>query len=276
MVQVQTIVNALVELHFVRDEKKAELLAMTVPQLMKDYVLPHCLCLPRTGVRYPRISGSYMKLMTKYGKDFLEADYELGSVLLEMAMQRITKHPDLPAIDYRGILPDEYKPYSAASINSDGYNCCPDEPGLWGSEEVHFLVEMLPTCLALRDAPFAKHAQTILFQLLTELNKSGYNHFSWLSDPRYCDMSEQEVWQAAVDIAHKSCLTQIMIDRCVEAGWRCGKRFFKTLSDAQLIYLVNEIDLEKEVYYTGIKRGIFKLFGLYNQKTKERIVEEIR
>lgn len=272
MVQVQTIINTLVELHLVRDEKKAELLAMTVPQLMKDYVLPHCLCLPRAGIRYPRIAGEFMELMAKHGKDFLEADYELGSVLLELAMQRITKHPDLPAIDYRGILPDEYKPYSAASINPDGFNCCPDEPGLWGSEEVHFLVEMLPTCLALRDAPFANHAQTILFQLLTNLS----NGFMWLDNPSHCDMSKQEVWEKAVSIARQTGMMQVMIDRCVEAGWRCGKRFFKTLSDAQLIYLVNKIDLEKERYYTGIKRFLLKAFGLYIRRTQEKIVEEIR
>lgn len=274
MTDVYAIVNTLAEIGFVRkSEERRELIAMNISQLIKEYILPRCLCLPRSGERYPRISGRFMKLMAKHGKDFLEEDYELGSILLELAMQRITKHPELPAMDYLGILPDAYKPYSAASVNFDGYNGCPDEPGLWGDAEVAFLMEQLPTCLALRDMPFALHAQTILWQLLTKLNGRDALSSSMLS--MNCKRTEDELWLAAVDITTKANLTQDMIDRCVSAGWRCGKRFFVTLRNAQLNYLLGKIDFDKEVYYTGFKRFLLKGIVEYNRRTEAKIREEI-
>ncbi len=277
MIHIAEIINTLEELGFVRkEEEKQQLLAMTVPQLMKDYILPQCLCLPRSGVRYPRIDGCFMRLMAKHGQDFLSADYELGSVLLELAMQRITKHPELPAIDYYGILPDAYKPYSAASCNPNGYNGCPDEPGLWGDGEVEFLMERLPTCLALGDARYAEHAKTILFQLLTKLDGKNEGDSHWFG--MRCEKTERELWQAAAHMAIKAGLSRVIIDLCVNKGWRCGKQFFAFpwfLGEDEF-YLLDQIDLNKEEYFRGLKRGILKLFGLYNKKTREKIMEEIR
>ena len=133
---IQRIVATMEELGFVRNENEKErLLGWSVPEVMENFVFPRCLCLPRSGRRYPRIDGSFMELMARHGKDFLTADYELGSVLLELAMQRITKHPDLPAIEYYKILPEKWRAYSAASSNPEGMNGCPDEPGLWGERK---------------------------------------------------------------------------------------------------------------------------------------------
>ncbi len=270
------------ELGFVNNGETAEkLVRMTVPELMRDFVLPHCLCLPRSGDRYPRISGRYMQLMTKHGRDFLIADYEFGSVLLELAMQRITRHPDLPAIDYREILPEAYKPYSAASVNPNGYNGCPDEPGLWGSTEVHFLTEMLPECLKLRDAKFAGHAKLILFQLLTKLNKgrSGWcGEFMWLEDIRHCDLTQEEVWKAAMDMVFSANLVQEFVDYAVANGWRSGRKVFASprFYAQDLEYLLSKIDLDKEEYYRGFKRGLLKALGLYDKMTRKRVLAELQ
>lgn len=275
---IYAIVNTMAELGFVRnEEKKQELLAMSVPQVMRDFVFPHCLCLPRVEVRYPRISGSFMRLMTAHGKDFLAADYELGSILLECAMQRITRHPDLPAIDYRGNLPEAYKKYAASSVNPNGYNGCPDEPGLWGTAEVHFLTEMLPVCLKLRGEKFAAHAKLILFQLVSMLN-SERSEFSWHFDVRHCDLSEKEVWKEACCMLYDANLVQEFVDYCLAGNWRSGMRLFSSIhfygQDEE--YLLSKIDLEKEKYYTGGKRGLLKICGLYNKMTRKRVAEEIR
>ncbi|MBO5284241.1 MAG: hypothetical protein J6B00_00010, partial [Alphaproteobacteria bacterium] len=233
-----------------------------------------CLCLPRSGRRYPRIDDSFMALMVRHGKDFLAADYELGSVLLELAMQRITRHPELPAIDYKGNLPEKWRAYSAGSLNPDGINGCPDEPGLWGSEEVRFIVEMLPVCLTLSEQKYAEHARLILFQLISRLDAD----FMWL-DEKYCYLSQKEVWKKACDMVFETGLVKPMLNRFAEskAGWRSGMSFYRcdgfSINDED--YLLSKIDLEKEVYYTGAARWILKLFGLYEKKTRKRILEEI-
>lgn len=270
------IVNTLEELGFVRNEEKmAELAAMSTAQLMKDFVFPQCLCLPRSGDRYPRISGRFMRLMTAHGRDFLAADYGLGSILLECAMQRITRHPSLPAIDYRAMLPDEYKPYAASSVNPNGINGCPDEPGLWGSAEVHFLLEMLPVCLDLRNSTYAGHAKLILFQMVSMLANNG--RFMWLNGC-YCDVREEDAWKAAVDMLYEANLVQAFVDYCVAEGWRVGKELFcqPYFYGQDEEYLLNRIDLDKEVYYRGGKRRFLKLFGLYDKFTRKKIAEEIR
>ncbi len=271
------VINTLEELGFVRNEEQmAELRMMSIQQLMKDFVLPQCLCLPRAGVRYPRISGSFMRLMTKHGRDFLAADYELGSILLECAMQRITRHPDLPAIDYRGNLPEAYKMFSAGSSNPRGYNHCPDEPGLWGSAEVHFLLEMLPVCLELHNSTYAGHAKLILFQMVSMLAENG--EFSWLGDVRHCDVCREDVWKVAVDMLYQANLVRAFVDYCVAKGWRSGKKLFSLpqFYGQDLEYLFSKIDLDKETYYRGGKRGLLKLCGLYNKMTRKRILEEIQ
>lgn len=267
--------TTLEKLGFVREDKQKEgLLAMSMPELIENFVLPQCLCLPRSGRRYPRIDGSFMALMARHGKDFLEADYEHGSVLLELAMQRITKNPELPAIDYRGILPAEYQPYSAASVNPNGYNYCPDEPGLWGAESVHFIVEMLPTCLGLGEPKYADHARLILFQILTKVTE----HFFGMG-VKYLGMGADELWKSALQMLNEAGLEDDFIDYCLKskAGWRIGLKVFQNWDypAGSLRRLVDGIDLDKEVYYKGFKRRLLKLFGLYNKMTRKRILEEL-
>lgn len=274
---IQRIVKTLDELGFVRKEtQKAELLAMSVPQLMEDFVLPCCLSLPRTGRRYPRIDGSFMELVTRHGKDFLEADYRLGNVLLELAMQRITRHPDLPAIDYKGNLPEKYKPYSAASINPNGCNGCPDEPGLWGKEEVHFIVEMLPLCLKSGERMYADHAKLILFQILTKITDGFFG-----MGEMYENMLAKDVWKAAYQMLTDGHYEADFVDYCVaqNGGWRIGFEVFKNwawkTSPELLNYLLSKIDLDRETYFKGIKRDVLKFFRAYDKMTRECIVKEL-
>lgn len=271
---IQNVIKTMEELGFVRnEEQKAELLAMNMPELMEKFVFPKCLFLPRTGRRYPRIDDSFMALMVRHGKDFLAADYELGSVLLELAMQRITKHPDLPAIDYKGILPEKWRAYSAGSMNPDGINGCPDEPGLWGSVQVRFIVEMLPVCLHLSEQKYAEHARLILFQLISRLDAD----FMWL-DEEYCYLSKEEVWKAAVSLLFEENLVQEFVDYCVGKGWRVGKKLFQSprFYGQDEEYLLSKIDLSKETYYKGFKRKALGWLGLYNSKTRKRILNELR
>ncbi|MBP3687212.1 MAG: hypothetical protein J6J35_02475 [Alphaproteobacteria bacterium] len=264
------------ELGFVRNENEKErLLGWSVPEVMENFVFPRCLCLPRSGRRYPRIDGSFMELMARHGKDFLTADYELGSVLLELAMQRITKHPDLPAIEYYKILPEKWRAYSAASSNPEGMNGCPDEPGLWGSEEVHFLQQMLPVCLKLKERKYADHAKLILFQ---EASLLCNGRFLWLSDEHYCDVKEVTAWKTAVSLLFEENLVQEFVDYCVGKGWRVGKKLFQSprFYGQDEEYLLSRIDLSKETYYKGFKRKALGWLGLYNSKTRKRILAELR
>lgn len=275
---IHKIVKTLEELYFVRNEnERMRLLGMSVPQLMEEFVFPNCLCLPRSGIRYPRIDGRFMELMARHGKDFLAVDYELGSILLECAMQRLSRHPELPAIDYKGNLPEKWRAYSAGSVNPDGINGCPDEPGLWGSEEVHFIVEMLPVCLNdLREPKHAEHAKLLLFQILTKLTDGFFG-----MGEKYCDMKAKDVWQAAYQMLLKMHLEVDFVDYCVanKDGWRIGFKVFQNWaweSSSELVdYLLDEINLEREVYYEGPKRQLFKFFGVYEKETRRRIQKEL-
>lgn len=269
------IVKTLVSLGLVRNEKEeARLSAMTMSQLMREFVFPQVLCLPRSGIRYPRISDSFMKLMTIHGKDFLAADHYLGAVLLECAMQRITKHPDLPAINYREMLPKEFQAYAASAINPDGLSPCPDEPGLWGSAEVEFITQMLPTCLQRLAGEYQSHAQIILFQILT-LVKNG--EVMWLDNPSYCCLTQKEVYDRACNMLFDYKLEREFVDYCVEHGWREGMSVFASwrFAHKDIDYLLSKIDLDKEKYFEGVDRTFMKVFGLYNQKTKDKIMDEL-
>lgn len=269
---IQKIVKKLDELGFVREEQKSMLLAMSVPELMEEFVFPRCLCLPRSGVRYPRINGRFMELMTWCGEDFLAADYKLGSILLECAMQRISRHPSLPAIDYVGNLPKEYREYSAASMNPEGINGCPDEPGLWGSEEIHFLLFMLPVCLKLKEPKYADHAKLIVFQMVSLL---GSGNFLWLKDTGYCNVNEEDAWLKAAVILCEAGLEREFVDYCVGKGWRVGVKFFREsfFRGDHEEYLLSKIDLKQENYYQGFKRKALMWLGLYDRKTRECILK---
>lgn len=268
------------------EEQIAELQMMDMSRLMKEVVFPKVLCLPRAGLRYPRIDGRFMEVMTKCGRDFLEADFKLGAILLECAMQRLTCNPNLPAINYQAMLPIGYQQYSARSINPNGINGCPDEPGLWGAEELRFVMEMLPVCLELdKKCPqgsafygyatqYAEHARTLLFQTLTKGVKNLIPYHSSIKDMPSCD----EVWNSAADMLVKAKLVPEFIDYCVDKKWRCGMKFFSSswASAQDLDLLLSKIDLDKEIFYLGFKRQCMKVCGLYEKKTREKVLEEIR
>lgn len=271
----QRIINTLENKGFVRAGEH-NLARMTMREMMKDFIFPHCLGLPRSNVRYPRISGEFMELMALHGEDFLKVDYELGSILLECAMQRLSRHPDLPWIDYQGNLPEEYKPYSAASINPDGINGCPDEPGLWGDEEVRFIVNMLPICLRLRDSKFRAHAELILFQLLAKLQDgTRFCPFGRCQDY----LSVEELWTKAEEMFYQAdpSVLRHVLDYFIDTNWRDGMKLYQKSRFVGYPedYLLGHIDLEKETYYTGWKRKLLKVLDLYTQYTRQRIVEEI-
>lgn len=265
----QEIINTLEVMGFVRAGKH-RLDEMSLEEIMKYFILPKCVCLPRSGVRYPRISGEFMGLMALYGEDFLQADYELGSVLLELAMQRLSRHPELPAIDYKGNLPEEYKPYSAASINPNGINGCPDEPGLWGAEAWSFIRKQLPTCLKLTEPRYSAHAMMLLYQIASRSAKS--------MSPYNSDVDDEEIAEWAVGLIKEySSLDEFAVYLVKgNKGWREHAKFlskyYKELNWERLFSLM---DLDKEVYYKGGKRWVLKKLGLYDKLTKKRIAREL-
>lgn len=280
------IVKFFEDLHLVTSEEQiAELHMMDMSRLMKEVVFPKVLCLPRSGIRYPRIDGRFMEVMTKCGRDFLEADFMLGAILLECAMQRLTCNPNLPAIKYQEMLPDSYQQYSARSINVNGINCCPDEPGLWGAEELRFIMEMLPVCLELPEkcpqcsvfysyaVKYAEHAKTLLFQTLTKGVKNLIPYHSLIKDMP----SSDDVWNRAADTLVKAKLVPEFIDYCVDNKWRYGMLFFSSswVTNQDLDLLLSKINLDNENFYLGFKRQCLKAIGLYEKKTRKKVLEEI-
>ena len=252
-----------------RIENLTELYAMTQNELVEKVILPFILGTPRGNHRYNRISGEYMKFVAQYGQMCVELDRESGELLMEFALQRLSKG----AVVHKGIhliniLPEAYRQYTSAY----------DEPGLMGPECWEFILNNLVFCVKnLSNAAYRNHAEQILWGLFGHLNPDGstIDGYMW-NRAEYVGASEAQAYEWA-EKAAVECFGVDAIAQHFALRWRQHKAFYKRHMSS--IHWETAffpwLDLDNETFYTGAMRFLYRVLGLYTNKTKKRILAEI-
>ena len=245
-----------------------ELNAMSQTELVEKVILPRILGTPRGNFRYNRIEGRYMQLIADYGKLCVELDRQSGELLMEFAMQRISKGAVLhEGVHLINILPEKYQKYTSAY----------DEPGIMGPECWNFLLSNLVFCVKhLKHEAYRDHAEKILWGLLEHLNPDGTTNNGYLwNDEKYVGASKSEAYQAAEQMA-TCCFNINTIAQHFASDWRKHKAYLKrneNVIDWKAFFA--HVDLEAENFYTGIRRTMYQYSGLYKSRTEAKILKEI-
>lgn len=262
---VNSVVNTLCQFGYVRDEQlKTELSTKSMHQLILDYILPFVVEVGGQDTRGWRLSPRFMKLMTKHAQDFIREDRELGEMLFELALQRIQRHPELKAIDYRGILPEVYKKYSAAY----------DQPGLWGDEEWEFMQKRLQDGLYLSNKAYRTHCEELILDILAKIAPGENDWYGMKTVVPNGALYELIVKLATLNNSPSE--VALCLLHKAKGYWRRNKQFYAQFAselDWEEFFL--KIDLDEEQYYRGFSRFMLKLFGRYDKATKKRVREEI-
>ena len=115
-----------------------------------------------------RIYPDFMKFLSLYATEVCQEDNNLGEIMLEIAMQRISNgavlHEDDLTPTFKA-LPEAYREYASQNY------CLGGEPGLMGKEEYAFIMQALPVCL--KHEKLRSHALAIAFGILKHLTPEG-------------------------------------------------------------------------------------------------------
>lgn len=247
-------------------EQVNEFEGKSMREFILDFILPRVVEVGGQDTRGWRLSPSFMKLMNEHSQDFIREDRELGEMLFELALQRIQRHPELKSIDYRGILPAEYQKYSAAW----------DQVGLWGEAEWAFMEETLREGLQLSNEAYRTHCRELIMEILSVVHpKDSDSWFGMRTEVPAGKLYRWAVTRALLSAEPAEVAEELL--RRAQGNWRSNKAFYAQFaSKLDWEKFFSRVDLKKEQYYRGFKRGVLKLFGCYNKATKKRICEEIR
>lgn len=138
-----------------------EIAAMPHSNIVYQVVMPKILHEGGQDIRGWRISEDYMMLMADFGEYFWVQDWVSGEILLEIAMQRISKGAVLHEPIKFDLLPEKYYKYSAAW----------DQPGLMTDGCWQFLTKQAKTCLQSKN--LKGHMSKIICGLAEHLDKDG-------------------------------------------------------------------------------------------------------
>lgn len=115
-----------------------------------------------------RIYPEFMKFLALYAKEVCQEDNNLGEIMLEIGMQRISNgavlHEDDTTPTFKA-LPEAYREYASQNY------CLGGEPGLMGEAEYAFIMQALPVCL--HHEKLRAHALAIAFGVLKHLTPEG-------------------------------------------------------------------------------------------------------
>lgn len=130
-------------------------------QLADEVILPKIVVIGGQDTRGWRIGDDFMQLMADYAPELYRNDSYSGEILLELALQRLSKGAVLHEAHHLiNSLPPAYKKYSAAY----------DQYGLMSDACWSFLVKQTPFCLKTNAA---EHTRKIIFGLLDHLTPQG-------------------------------------------------------------------------------------------------------
>ncbi|MBP5353389.1 MAG: hypothetical protein J6Y91_06500 [Alphaproteobacteria bacterium] len=241
---------------------------MSQQELVDKIILPHLAGIARDNIRYNRITGTYMQFLADWGQTCIELDRTSGELLMEMALQRLSKGAVIHSgVHLINILPDEYKKYTAAY----------DEPGLVGPECWNFIKANLVFCIQnLRTESYRCHAEAILWGLLDHLNPDGSTNDGYMwNRPDYVGASEAEAYHWA-EVAAIKCFGVDAIAQHFAPKWQQHKDFLRRYDDGiNWDNFFKKVDLDAEPYSSGLGRFVYKLFGAYDGHVRKAILKEI-
>lgn len=134
---------------------------MNSRQLADEVILPKIVIIGGQDTRGRRIGDDFMQLMADYAPELYHSDSYSGEILLELALQRLSKGAVLHEVHHLiDSLPPAYQKYSAAY----------DQYGLMSDACWNFLAKQASFCLKTNAA---EHTRKIIFGLLDHLTPQG-------------------------------------------------------------------------------------------------------
>ena len=158
-------------------------------QLIDEVLLPKVLRPGGQDSRGWRISDGYMSLIAEFGEYLYNEDTFTGSLLLEIALQRLSCGAVLHAPTSYDVLPKGYEQYSA---KYDQYGLMTDKCWL-------FLTSQINICL--KDKNTKDHAEKIVLGLINHINNDGEPLSGYMLNGTSFEVSNKEVLEWATGIA---------------------------------------------------------------------------
>ncbi len=195
--------------------KNAEILKMSVTDLIKQVILPEIVVIGGQDIRGWRISDSFMNLMAEYGEELRRGDSYRGNILYEIAMQRIScgavLHERTPVLE---ALPRPYRKYSAYY----------DQPGLMSKGCFNFLQQQAENVLRYATAERALHMQTILFGIIDHLNSAGQELKGYMLGK---EIDGVQVYAMAWITLCRCCMQELWRHLATPQSWEEHRMFFR-------------------------------------------------
>lgn len=232
----------------------------TQDELVHLFILPRLVVKCGEENRGARIGDDFMRFMTKWGRECIERDRFTGELLMELALQRISKGALLHReVDLWEILPEAYREYTA------NY----DQPRLMDDVCLAFLKENLAACFDVENVHYIWHAEEILLGMLDNLHEDGTTEMIW--NEEICTTPVSEIYLWAEELAIRRFGVQKLAERYAESYWADGAAFLKKhAAEIDWDGFFKKIDLDAEGYrYGAVKRFFLKIFGRYDDVVKK-------
>ena len=221
------------------------------------------------------LSGEdFLFFMAERGQECISRDRETGELLMELALQRVSKAVPHDAYDMKKALPVQYQQFSAAD----------DEPSVLSQACWDFICNNLVYCYEkLTVETWRYHAKLILLGLLEHIDENGSLYeFSW--DSSRINLSPAMVYKWAM---HQAMIKVSIYEIACHLGprWRCHLDFFRFIEDVvdwnskkirEAFRNDPATDKNGMPYFSKGMRRILKLTGLYDYVLIKKIREDIR
>lgn len=244
-------------------------------RIVKDFILQKVLFVGGE-MRRQRISDEFMLFMAEWGQECIARDAETGTILMEIALQRISKGA-APHADYDllNALPLDYQWYCAVN----------DEPGEMTAACWEFLRKNLSYCLEdLQNETWQRHAELITLGLLCVLNEDGSTNDGYRWNEQAIGTSAKDAYDVLLNIA-SIMLSFYEIVPTLAPTWRKKRRYFK-MAETVVDWSSPEIssafkndaavDKQGNPYFNRRSKFFLKLFGLYQFALIVKIRQDMR
>jgi len=221
------------------------------------------------------ISDDFMLFMSEWGQNCVNRHLETGELLMEIAMQRISKGavPHAP-YDLKNALPEQYRQYSAAD----------DEDREMSSACWCFIRNNINYCLKLQNQTWRKHAQLILLGLIQHLNEDGSTNDGYQWDEQRIGVSVKDAYSLVMRVCGVM-LSFMVVVEVLAPHWRQNRRYFKFMEDVidwsdksvrQFFAHDEGVDRDGYPYFSKKTKFFLKIFGLYQSALIAKIRQDMR
>lgn len=222
--------------------KAEDLASLTHKQLIDQIILPLIVQPGGQDTRGWHIGDNFMELMAEFGRYCYIQDPESAAILLEIALQRLSKGAVLHESTSFDVLPPQYRKYSAQY----------DQYGLMSNACWNFLRNQANTCFRC-DSLTRDHVKKIIFGLLDHIDADG-NTGDYTLEYEYLNASALEIRAWALKTAEEEIpLMELVTHFATPTGWRKWKPFFKEHWDA-----INKEDFFRRIKARGFLGGYFQ------------------